>query len=189
MTTSRYATEWAAAIERTKRFGLEAPKCQMHPRRRYLTSKHMEELPRIVSEEFGNLEMSNVNAQCVAMSYRFAPVVRDWLGCPAIFTLGWIDNGTAEGMFKFDETLIADILKNGCAHDALSVHAWITLPSAELIDLTIATTAVKKNHPDGYMYVLAKHADELVGIEYKPMLVGDGIPPILLHYSMSPLFS
>jgi hypothetical protein len=36
---------------------------------------------------------------------------------------------------------------------------------------------------------LAKHADELVGIEYKPMLVGDGIPPILLHYSMSPLFS
>ncbi|HCB1767018.1 TPA: hypothetical protein MYP38_004857 [Citrobacter braakii] len=43
----------------------------------------------------------------------------------------------------------------------------------EVIDVALATTiAVVQKLPQGHGAVLAKHADELRGMAYKPMLVG-----------------
>ena len=44
----------------------------------------------------------------------------------------------------------------------------------EIIDVALATTMGKvQNRPDMYGLVISKKADDLEGMAYKPMLVGD----------------
>ena len=173
MISSNYATEWAAAVERTKRFGLDVPSHEVQLTKQYLTDERQPEFPYVVQRGLGDLDFSDVVAQCMAIHYRLAPVIQEWLGCPVLYTLGWIDDGTDTGMFKFDDDFIADKLKNGHAGGTVNLHAWLTLPSMEVIDMALATTiAVINKMPEGYGRVLARPADGLDGMAYKPMLVG-----------------
>lgn len=168
-----YADEWAAAVERSRRFGLDVPAHEVRPAHRYLTDARQAEFPYVVLRGLGEFDFPDVVAQCMAVHYRLMPVMQGWLGCPVLYTLGWIDDGTDTGMFKFDHSFISSKLKHGHAGGSVNLHAWLTLPSMEVIDVALATTiAVVKRKPEGYGRVLAKHADELDGMAYKPMLVG-----------------
>lgn len=168
-----YATEWAAAVERSKKFGLEVPPHEVQPKHRYLTDSRQAEFPYVVQRGLGDLDYPDVVAQCMSIHYRLAPVLEKWLGCPVLYTIGWVDDGTEKGMFKFDDSFVAEKLKNGHSGSTANIHAWLTLPSMEVIDVALATTiAVVQKLPQGHGAVLAKHADELRGMAYKPMLVG-----------------
>lgn len=168
-----YATEWAAAIERSKKFGLEVPPHEVQPAHRYLTDARHAEFPYVVQRGLGDLDFPDVVAQCMSIHYRLVPVLQEWLGCPVLYTIGWVDDGTDKGMFKFDDAFVADKLQNGHSGSTANIHAWLTLPSMEVIDVALATTiAVVQKLPQGHGAVLAKHADELRGMAYKPMLVG-----------------
>lgn len=95
------------------------------------------------------------------------------MGCPVLYTLGWVDDGTDKGMFKFDEPFIAEKLKSGHVGGTVNMHAWLTLPSLEVIDVALVTSlAVLNGWDEGHGAVLAKHADEVTGMAYKPMLIG-----------------
>lgn len=169
----RYINEWAAAIERSKRFGLELPPGEAHPESRYLTDARQAEFPYVVQRGLGDLDFPDVVAQCMSIHYRLLPVLQEWLGCPVFYTLGWVDDGTDTGMFKFDDAFVADKLQNGHRDSTADIHAWLTLPSMEIIDVSLVTTlAVLKGWSEGHGAVLAKHADEITGMSYKPMLVG-----------------
>lgn len=168
-----YSTEWAAAIERSKKFGLEVPPHEVQPAHRYLTDARHAEFPYVVQQGLGDLDFPDVVAQCMSIHYRLVPVLQEWLGCPVLYTIGWVDDGTDKGMFKFDDAFVADKLQNGHSGSTANIHAWLTLPSMEVIDVALATTiAVVQKLPQGHGAVLAKHADELRGMAYKPMLVG-----------------
>ena len=53
------------------------------------------------------------------------------------------------------------------------MYAWLTLPSLEVIDVALVTSlAVLNGWDEGHGAVLAKHADEVTGMAYKPMLIG-----------------
>lgn len=168
-----YATEWATAVERTKRLGLDVPPHQMEPERRYLTDQRQAEFPHVVQRGLGDLDFPDVVAQCMSIHFRLVPVLEQWLGCPVIYTIGWIDDGTDTGMFKFDEAFVAEKLKTGHTGSTANIHAWLTLPSLEVIDVALVTTlAVLKGWREGHGAVLAKHADDITDLRYKPMLVG-----------------
>lgn len=173
MISKNYAAEWAAAVERTKRFDLDVPSHEVQSSHLYLTDARQAEFPYVVQRGLGELDTSDVVAQCMAIHYRLAPVIQEWLGCPVLYTIGWIDDDTETGMFKFDDPFIEEKLKNGHVGGTVNLHAWLTLPSMEVIDVALATTiAVLKKIPDGYGRVLARPADGLNGMAYKPMLVG-----------------
>ncbi|HDY9206502.1 TPA: hypothetical protein RRJ23_004704 [Klebsiella pneumoniae] len=56
----------------------------------------------------------------------------------------------------------------------MEIHAWLTLPSYEIIDLTLSTTfAVNHNQLENAGKFIAKKADDITGLIYRPMLVGD----------------
>ncbi|EMX4958083.1 TPA: hypothetical protein QHC21_002963 [Raoultella planticola] len=56
----------------------------------------------------------------------------------------------------------------------MDIHAWLTLPSYEIIDLTLSTTfAINNNQPENAGIFIAKKADDVTGLIYRPMLVGD----------------
>ena len=173
MTASKYATVWAAAIERSKRFNLTVPTHELKPAHRYLNDARHAEFPYVVQKGLGDLDFPDVVAQCLSLHYRLVPVLEAWLGCPVLYTLGWVDDGTDKGMFKFDESFIAEKLQSGHVGGTVNMHAWLTLPSLEVIDVALVTSlAVLNGWDEGHGAVLAKHADEVTGMAYKPMLIG-----------------
>lgn len=101
-------------------------------------------------------------------------VLEKWLKCPVYYTLGWIDDGSLKGMFKFDDQTIAEKLATGHHDETLNIHAWLTLPTMEIIDLTLTTTVcLLQGLKEGAGGVIVKKADEVTGLTYKPMLVGE----------------
>lgn len=173
MTISNYGDDWASAIERTKRYNLRVPTHELTPTHRYLNSSRYAEFPFVVQKGLGELDYPDVVAQCLSIHYRLVPILEEWLGCPVLYTLGWIDDGSDKGMFKFDESFIAGKLRDGHHERTVNIHAWLTLPSFEVIDLALVTSlAVLKGWDKGHGSVLAKHADEITGLAYKPMLIG-----------------
>ncbi|MFN1150169.1 hypothetical protein [Serratia liquefaciens] len=90
------------------------------------------------------------------------------------YTLGWIDDGTPKGLHKFDDDFIAERLANGHQDDTINIHAWLTLPSMEIVDLTLSTTlSILQGRKEGEGGVIVKKADEITDFSYKPMLVGE----------------
>ncbi len=126
-----------------------------------------------MQSEFGELDFHEVVAQCIAIHYRLAPVIEQWLGCPALYTIGWVQIRDGNDLYKFDEAFIADKLRTGHSESKIGIHAWLTLPTMEVVDVALATTmALVHKVPDKYGAVLARYADGLDGMAYKPMLVG-----------------
>lgn len=168
-----YAQEWSEAIERSRRLGLEVPAHMVEPDRRYLDTVKHAELPYVVRDGLGELDNVDVVAQCLSLHYRLIPVFEEWLQCPVLYTLGWVDTGTERGMFRFGEDFIESTLRKGHQGGTINIHAWLTLPSLEVIDMSLATTygAIHKL-PELHGSVISKYADDLTGMAYKPMLVG-----------------
>ncbi len=172
MISNNYINEWKDALSRTKRFGLGFPAHELQLSSCYLTDARQLEFPHIVYREVGELGPEEIVGQCMAIHYRLIPVMESWLGCPVIYTIGWVDLGDSN-LFKFDEKFIGDKLKNGHTESTINLHAWLTLPSMEIIDMALATTIAEvKGLPEGRGRMLARHADGLDGMAYKPMLAG-----------------
>ncbi|MGP9655882.1 hypothetical protein [Halomonas sp. AOP35-4E-18] len=169
-----YVDEWKAAIERTKRFNLRVPPLQRITGN-WFDEKRYLEFPYVVQEALGELGPEDLVAQCLSIHYRLAPVLERWLGCPVAYTIGWIDDMSEKGMFRFNDDFIEDKLRNPVLPGkTINIHAWLTLPSMEVIDVSLATTIGKvQNRPEMYGLVISKRADDLEGMAYKPMLVGD----------------
>ncbi|EUB84138.1 hypothetical protein [Pseudomonas sp. GM30] len=170
-----YNEEWKAAVERSERYGLAVPMQADVTQQRYLTKEVYDRFPYVVSDAFGDLGYEDVVAQCMSIHYRLLPVIEDLLECPVFFTIGWVDDGSEKGMFRFDEDFIQDRLQKPSVAlgGETNLHAWLTLPSMEVIDVSLVTTiAVVQKLEKGHGGVLAGPADDFKGFAYKPMLVG-----------------
>ncbi|MDA5492291.1 hypothetical protein PGS50_03360 [Yersinia intermedia] len=68
-----------------------------------------------------------------------------------------------------------ELIKSGISKPQLNIHAWLTLPTCEILDFTLPTTyAVTNKTKEGYGEVLAGHADHLLkNVRYRPMLLGE----------------
>lgn len=168
-----YRERFENAVERTRRYGLADPHVRYEDRR-FFTAEFHEKLPRAIHEKFGNVRAEQLFAQCLAIHLALGPVIARLADTDAYLTLGWfrVDDWHP---YKFDDQWIAATLQHGISGTTAPIHAWLTLPSMEIIDLSIGTTiAIAHRLPKGVGEILAHHADELKdGAEYVPMLIGD----------------
>lgn len=172
-----YHSEWRDAVRRTKKFRLHTPKtANRKPHSvRYLSNDNIVKLAELYQQVIGTRRPEEVAGQCVSVHLETQEAISELLGCEVFFTLGWLFfSGTGTEWFKFDDCFIGNSLQNGLEGE-VSLHAWLTLPSMEIIDATLATSiAVVRNQPEGLGGLTCKHADELTGgVRYKPMLVGE----------------
>jgi hypothetical protein len=169
-----YVDDWNTAIVRSERFGLTVPPHQLEASRRWLDDKANADFPYVIRDGLGDLAFADVVGQCMMIHYRMAPVIEKWLHCPVLYTLGWIDDGTEDGLFRFDDDFIATKLRDGHSGSQINIHAWLTLPSMEVIDVALATTmGIVQQRPEMYGLAITRPADDLRGMAYKPMLIGD----------------
>lgn len=168
-----YLAEWRHAIDRTKRFGLLVPQHEIDVEKTWLDVAAQEKFPSAIHDAMGELSPEEVALQCIAIHYRLQPVIQKWLDCEVLYTIGWVDFQSSEGMYRFDDSFVQNRLEHGHPSKQVPIHTWLTLPSMEIIDVALGTTmSVVQKNPEMMGGVISGKADSLRGMAYKPMLVG-----------------
>jgi hypothetical protein len=172
---STYLEELTLAITRTQEHGLKVPVFHAEPARRLLNKRTIGSISQLVSSMYFGDIVKNFNKKCLSVNRRMAPAISKLLGCEVLYTLGRIERIVEGGYCSgFDDEFISSKLLLKHNEPSIDIHAWLTLPSMELIDLTIFTTVGKaKSIPSWYGEAILRHADEITDMSYKPVLVGD----------------
>ncbi|WP_227105214.1 hypothetical protein [Chromobacterium rhizoryzae] len=171
--TKSYSAEILEAQQRTIRFGLTCPEISSTCER-LLTPERHEQFPYAVRDAVGDLGLEAVVAQCLSLHWRLKEPLEEFFGVPILYTIGYVHTPPSY-MFRQSESDLLRLLQTGIQGPQLNIHAWLTLPSAEIIDLSLPTSfAVVNKMKDGLGGVIAAHADELNhGLRYHPMLLGE----------------
>lgn len=170
-----YKTLFDEALKRTARLGAVAP-IVAYSDQSYLTQEKHERFPYYVRDTIGELDLPDVVAQCLSIHQRLRVPLEELFGCDVFFTIGWVEYTIGSNMFEFDEQFAKELLaKKHQSGNSIQMHAWLTLPSMEIIDVSLSTSiGYVQKRPDMLGMVIAKHADELTGgMVYRPMLVGE----------------
>ncbi|MCK9812838.1 hypothetical protein M1B35_01400 [Pseudomonas sp. MAFF 302046] len=93
---------------------------------------------------------------------------------PLAFTLGYVEyNGC--NVFHSNAWELKMMLKKGVPLPALYLHAWLMVPSHEVIDMTFGTTyGVVNQIPSVIGSMCFLHPDDMTAdMQYHPQLVGE----------------
>lgn len=169
-----YETQFKEALERTQNFGLPIPAKLPSNQNRLLNEKIQRELPFVIRDELGVLDEDEIVLQCLLLNIRLKSVFSKYFKCPVFYTIGYVGIDD-HFMFKQTEDSLLSMLKNGIAGPSVSLHAWLTLPSMEILDFSFSTSYGRVNGIKEMMgAALALHPNELTGgMSYHPMIVGE----------------
>ena len=167
-----YLKNFHKAIERNLNLGLLTPKVS-YEENRYLSSEFLNKLPLILYRELGAINPLELHKNCMGIHYRLKPIFEKSLNTEVYLTLGKV-KVYDQHLFEIEENEIKNLLINK-VQEPLNIHAWLTLPSMEIIDLTLATTySIINKTEEGLGAAITKHYSELThGMTYEPMLIGD----------------
>ncbi len=179
MVIDNYRAHFAAAEARTREYGLKVPAVRLDPRP-LLTTEMREQLPILMNEALGRMSIRDLVYQRVSLHHSLRASVSALIQADVYLTLGWVrlldEMGEDARLFEFDEEWIEHSLqRRGISSEATELHAWLTLPSMEIIDLSLlSSVAIINRTPARMGAVLIHRADDTTrGICYVPMLIGD----------------
>jgi hypothetical protein len=140
---------------------------------RLLTQKTAAGVWPAIEAELGAIRMEEIVAQCLSFHYRVIPAVEVALGVPCYFTIGHVELAGGRYFEKSEEEL-RQLLSHGMSGTSVGLHAWLTLPTMEILDFVFPSSyAVYNNIAQGRGQVIAEHGDSLPpSISFHPMLVG-----------------
>lgn len=169
-----YETKFKEALARTRKFGLSLPDVVSSGQNRFLSEKTQNELPFIIRDNLGILDEDEIVLQCLLLNIRLKNVFSKYFNCPIYYTIGYVGID-GHYMYKQTEESLFSMLENGAEGPSVSLHAWLTLPSMEILDFSIATSYGRVNGIKDMMgAALALHPSELTGgMSYHPMIVGE----------------
>jgi len=172
----RYSQGLQKAIDSTRAMGFQVSDfpTDVEP---LLTAQVYEMLHHGVAEFLGDMELSveEVGLRCAPIHVALKPVVDEALGCSTLLTLGAVQFD--DDVFFSPATMDIDAL----AH-AGDYHVWLTLPSCEVIDLTLTSALYLKKGLDRSAagVPLMMHAESQPRMRWSPLLVGDNVLERLL---------
>lgn len=171
--TTTYSDELIEAQQRTIRFNLACPEIPT-PCGRLLTADKHQQFPYAVREAVGELSEKDIVGQCISIHWRLQVTLEKFFAAPILYTIGYVHTPPSD-MFKQTEPELLQRLHTGLNGAQVQFHAWLTLPSMEIIDISLPTSfAVIKGLTEGHGGVIASHAEELKhGLRYHPMLLGE----------------
>lgn len=169
-----YEVELEAAMKRTQEWGLPCPSFAFNSRR-FLTPTFIEGLIGCTQRVTGHLGPRDIAGQCFAVHHFIKDAIEQDLGVPLLYTIGYVTYESGRAVFHTEVTQLKAMLDRGPPLSGpLSLHAWLTMPSHEILDLTFGTTY-------GVVHGIEKllgtatftHPSELKhGMRYHPQLVG-----------------
>ncbi|AUX73937.1 hypothetical protein [Erwinia pyrifoliae] len=134
--------------------------------------KVLNKIQKAYAEEYGVPSVEDFFAQCVRTNFYMQPILSNVIGKECALTFGYIKDGETD-YFKQDNSFYKEKLTSKVS-GVVNIHAWLTLPSMEILDLTICTTRLvallkdKNLTPHDYQQQLMA-SDDFGGV-----VVGDG---------------
>lgn len=169
-----YKQEFQSALKRTGSLGIDVPPAD-HYAACYRSDKNINRLVAGLSEVYGSISPRKFLGQCLNIHHQLKPLVDDCFKVKSYYTVGYVRR-SGKDMFKITEADIAELLVSGMQGSTLHYHAWLTLPSMEIIDLTLPTvSAVIKNNSNDLGGIIANnpnHLNEKLKLKFKPVIVG-----------------
>ncbi|MCK5639818.1 MAG: hypothetical protein KAJ19_03440 [Gammaproteobacteria bacterium] len=169
-----YKQEFQGALKRTESLGIDVPPAD-HYAACYRSDKNINRLVAGLSEVYGSISPRKFLGQCLNIHHQLKPLVDDCFKVKSYYTVGYVRRA-GQDMFKITEADIAELLTSGMQGTTLNYHAWLTLPSMEIIDLTLPTvSAVIKNNSNDLGGIIANnpnHLNEKLKLKFKPVIVG-----------------
>jgi len=168
-----YEAELHEAIRRTKQWGLECPTFSFNAQR-YLTNAFIGQIVKSAQRVSGHLRPSDIAGQCFAVHHFIKDAIEQDLGVPLLYTIGYVSFHSTTA-FHTDVDQLKSMLDRGQQIvGPLSLHAWLTMPSHEILDLTLGTTyGLARGIEEVVGNATFLHPSELKGTQrYRPQLVG-----------------
>lgn len=116
--------------------------------------------------------------QCVGFHFSSLGDVSKIVGSKVALTIGAIQIGDGPKRFAFNRSEFRRWLKNGVPDlNKISLHAWLTTQSLEIIDFTFTPSYMIANGQDlSDLNFTAQHWTEIKNYKYWPIAVGNDIP-------------
>jgi len=168
-----YVNEFVTAIKRTQKLKLELETPFIDSSGRYIKPETYKEVKKIILESFPEFSSGKYAKQCMDISLKAKVILEDYFNADIFFTIGDI---SVEGkkQFNFDEKYIKKLLASKQFNANLKLHAWLTLPSLEIIDLSLAQSVLlMSGDPISSDYILSSPDKLKDGLEYHPMIIGE----------------
>lgn len=167
-----YEERFAQALKRSNSWGL-APSGFRRTDERFVSEYNLQIVQEVAAAHLSHFHAEDVSQQCFAVTAMLKAALKEALGVPLTFTLGYVEyNG--HNVFHSDTCDLKTMLKKGVPSLALNLHAWLTLPSHEVIDMTFGTTyGVVNEMPDVIGRMCFLHPDDMTpDMQYNPQLIG-----------------
>jgi hypothetical protein len=168
-----YRQEFIEAFERSSRLGLKSETAVLFDDKRFFSSDEDEKIQKVINE-IGVQRLHELFSQCFLAHIKAKPIVEKHFGSRVYFTLGYITVGEYKLYYKSENDL-EQMIQGNIVDESVNLHAWLTLPTLEIIDLTFSTTyALVNNMKDKVGAIITKHVDDFNEVmAYNPMLVGE----------------
>jgi len=166
-----YKHEFKSAMERTLQFGLSLPVVEFE-KSTVLTPDNWKKMNHIVEEYFSNLNVMDVATHCLPVHLDVMSLFHEH-NIPCVFTLGYVFHEGKKRHFM-TESELKTICERGVDGTTVNIHAWLTLPSMEVIDLTYWTTfSYATNNSERLGELVIQSDDEELEVVYHPLLIGE----------------
>lgn len=168
-----YKEEFMTSMKRTQGLGLTLPPIQFSEGN-LLTGELQSKFPLMLRDEVGEIGIEELVGECLSIHLKLREPLSRIVNAPCFYTIGYVETAEGNMFHQTDESLKA-LLRDGMQSLTLNIHAWLTLPTMEIIDFSLPTTyAVVNRNKQGIGGIIANHADLLVGgLKYHPMLIGE----------------
>lgn len=173
--SGRYERAFRAAERFTKRLGFD-PRTLAYSRAPLLDDGRVNRITAVAQSQLGHLAPEDVAHACAMVSQSIKGELVREIRSPMSLTIGYVESG-GHVAYRFTRSEVRRLLNaTAVTPRRWSFHAWLTLPSMELIDATLATTyAVENGDLANVGGLIMRHADRLRGMRYFPVIVGDEI--------------
>jgi hypothetical protein len=168
-----YEGRFDQALKRSEAWGL-APSDFSSTQDRFLSEHNSQVFQKVAAAYLCQYHAEDVSQQCFAVTLRLKAPLEEALGVPLAYTLGYV-KFEGRNVFHSDILELKAMLKKGIPSLALNLHAWLTLPSHEIIDMTFGTTyGVVNQVPSVIGRMCFLHPDDMTAdMQYHPQLVGE----------------
>lgn len=174
-----YEARFLEAIERSERLGFAPPMItttQPHVLNKASVQKAILDL---MVDYLGNPPNPRMLiGTCLATHMNLRGTLEKIVNTKAFFTLGHVRVGNSH-YHEFSENDVVNWMKHGIPDlSEFKGHAWLTLPSMEIVDFTFTPTATSismRDTGDVCVGAIADYPSNLNNMDYHPVIVGEDI--------------
>lgn len=175
-----YSAAFSKAVHRTRSLGLEIDIPPTNSQSFMTDVEQLRTAGHVIRRYLADngREVSDLAVQCWRANMEIKPLLEEFFETTLTLTFGAIETSPGTVRFAIGEKELRNLVRNGLnlSTPAVNLHAWLTFPSMEIIDITYLTSyGVVNDKPDllGMVVTGMPGALNPVDYTYHPLVLGE----------------